>query len=695
MQVRVFGRTRIDDPDRGDVAAGGAASRRLLTTLAVRWPTSVSAEALLEVGWPGADLRSPRSSLRMAVTRLRRQLGGDDGEDAIVGGAGGYRLGEHISIDTHTFSREVASTSIGPISLANLLRLTEALDLWTGDPYLDGEGHLFEAERTELIQRRASAARRAFELGALLGRNDLTLDPLQRVLQDQPWHEGIAADVMRASYALGDQRRALETFDQTRAWLREELGLDPSPDLADLQRGVLDHDVDLLGDLPTVSVARSVVRPTLAALSLARSDDAGRSRSQAIGERAAGMARLGHWADATQLLTSAIDLAHAAGRPIEAAGHALELARITWDPTQGEIVAARIRSLLPLVTDASMSARLRLCLAGGVYRSGVSSSGADNHHALRDDLALVRSTGTNRETGWALTHFRDAVAGVTSIAEAEALCRSIAELVGEDDLLHGQNLRAHFSQLLMANRRDEAAEKLAIMERDLADDVAAVNEFGTITARNAWELAHGRYDLVRDGLDRALLFAEHLASATYDQVVLGQSFWLARELGDPESIDELRGGARALAATNADSPLWLVAAAVLGVDVGDHEGAAADLTAAHKAFDLAAIAPGPHRIGILGFVAETLARLRAADALVDVELSRTIARELEAEDADAVLFGWPTVFAGAKARFLAFASFAADDRTRGRHYAQAAVAADEGAPPLHRRSIEAAQLLDA
>ena len=128
---------------------------------------------------------------------------------------------------------------------------------------------------------------------------------------------------------------------------------------------------------------------------------------------------------------------------------------------------------------------------------------------------------------------------------------------------------------------------------------------------------------------------------------------------------------------------------------GDHEGAAADLTAAHKAFDLAAIAPGPHRIGILGFVAETLARLRAADALVDVELSRTIARELEAEDADAVLFGWPTVFAGAKARFLAFASFAADDRTRGRHYAQAAVAADEGAPPLHRRSIEAAQLLDA
>lgn len=695
MRVEVFGPTLIVDDDGAAARPGGPPATRVLTHLASARGRPVTAASLIEHAW-GRQISAP--TLRMTVSRLRKSLGPDPSSDTIVHTQDGYVLGADVPVDTKSFESALSQAARRPFSVEVFDRLADALALWQGAPYADGESTVVGGERHRLEAMRIEAAQRLHRCAVAIGRPRGALPYLRSIASDHPGDEGLAEVLMRALYASGDAPAALDAYETTRSWLDAELGLTPSPTLRELADAVIRHTVPPQAGLeaPTTSASRIdgygvgwIVRPSLDRLSRGGARDT-EGTAQSIATRAAISAGAGDWDDALRGYTAAAGAALSAGDPAEAAEYALRLARITWDPEISEATEALITQVMPDLDDPVAAARLRLCLAGGLFRRRTVDDVLEQVDEMRADLVTVEGAGSAGALGWALTHFRDGLAGAISNAEATSLTEQVYALCGQDELLFGQNVRAHFAYALRSDERPGAYAVLRAMEATRGSDPAAVDAFGVITARNCWDLAMGRYAAVRAGLDAALEYDGRLRSATYDQVVLGQSYWLTREQGEAESLRAHMSGARALAEIDSTTPLWSVAAALLASDLGDHQLALADVESVMSVFDLRHLAAGPHRLGILSFVAEILAVARSSGENVDTALAATIADALRSDESDGVLLGWPTVFVGSKSRYLAFAAFALGRSAEAEAHARAAIQADRWMPALRRRSVMAA-----
>ena len=81
-----------------------------------------------------------------------------------------------------------------------------------------------------------------FEAALALGEHRELIPELRSALADNPFRERLWAHLMLALYRAGQQADALETFQEARRVLDEELGLEPGPDLRRLQEAILAHD---------------------------------------------------------------------------------------------------------------------------------------------------------------------------------------------------------------------------------------------------------------------------------------------------------------------------------------------------------------------------------------------------------------------------------------------------------------------
>ena len=88
-----------------------------------------------------------------------------------------------------------------------------------------------------------------------------------RLTVEYPYRESLRALQMLALYRCGRQAEALRAYTRTRELLVEGLGIDPSPELKDLERRILAQDRDLL-----ISVGPTVQRRAVLVADL---DDAG------------------------------------------------------------------------------------------------------------------------------------------------------------------------------------------------------------------------------------------------------------------------------------------------------------------------------------------------------------------------------------------------------------------------------------
>ena len=77
------------------------------------------------------------------------------------------------------------------------------------------------------------------------GRVDGAIADLQDLASAQPLREQRWAHLMTGLYRSGRQADVLRAYDEARGHLREELGLEPGPELRRLQIAVLQHDPSL------------------------------------------------------------------------------------------------------------------------------------------------------------------------------------------------------------------------------------------------------------------------------------------------------------------------------------------------------------------------------------------------------------------------------------------------------------------
>lgn len=256
MRFGVLGPLTVRDGDGEPVVVPEVKVRALLTALLVHEGRPVSADRLIDGLW-GDDLPgNPANALQAKVSQLRRALG----RDRVVRQAPGYRLrldeaGDEV--DAHRFLNLVdrAGSAAGPRERAELL--TEALELWRGPAYADfADEEFVRAAAQRLTEQRLAVLEERAE--ALLESGDLTFltGELADLVARHPLRERLRAVQLRALYLTGRQSEALASYAELRGRLADDLGLDPSPELAALHEAILRQDPSLAP--PPVSPAGAV-----------------------------------------------------------------------------------------------------------------------------------------------------------------------------------------------------------------------------------------------------------------------------------------------------------------------------------------------------------------------------------------------------------------------------------------------------
>ena len=241
---------------RGDrIEVPGAKERTLLAHLLAYAGRMVPVGDLAESLWGERPPRSPTKALQNHVLRLRNALEPDrgDGPRLLVTDGGGYRLAvDPVQLDAERFARLV---TVGRQALARerpeaaVSALEEALVLWRGPAYASFEETPFgRAEGRRLEELRLSATEDLWSGHLAAGSAD-TVPDLERLVAEHPLRERRWSLLVLALYRQGRQGAALEAWARAREVLADELGVDPGPELRELQRRVLAQDPAL--DAPT------------------------------------------------------------------------------------------------------------------------------------------------------------------------------------------------------------------------------------------------------------------------------------------------------------------------------------------------------------------------------------------------------------------------------------------------------------
>ena len=125
-------------------------------------------------------------------------------------------------------------------------QFADALALWRGDVLPEFASNTsFRGELAPLEEERLRAFEAWADAELELGRGDELVAELQAAADANPLRERLMSQLMLALYQAGRQVEALEAYGHARRRLVHELGLEPSPLLADLHQRILEHDPDL------------------------------------------------------------------------------------------------------------------------------------------------------------------------------------------------------------------------------------------------------------------------------------------------------------------------------------------------------------------------------------------------------------------------------------------------------------------
>jgi DNA-binding SARP family transcriptional activator/ABC-type transport system substrate-binding protein/streptogramin lyase len=252
MEVRVLGPLEVV-AGGVSIPIGGGRQRKLLAILLLHANQFVSSDRLIDDLWGDDPPETAPKALQGYVSQLRKTLGAD----ALVTRSGGYMLElAHGQLDLHRFEQLVdGAREAEPRDTAEQLR--EALALWRGPPLADFTYDDFaQSEIARLEERRLVALERRIDADLALGRHQEVAGELAALVRQHPLRERLRAQMMLALYRSGRQAEALEAFADARHALLDELGLEPSEELRQLQAAILEQD-PALGAAPRTAWPRA------------------------------------------------------------------------------------------------------------------------------------------------------------------------------------------------------------------------------------------------------------------------------------------------------------------------------------------------------------------------------------------------------------------------------------------------------
>ncbi len=242
MEFRILGPLEVWD-DGGQISLSGPKQRALLAVLLLHANEVVAGDRLIEELWGEDSTESAATALRVNVSRLRKALP----RDVLVTRSPGYTIRlDPDQLDLQRFERLV-DEGRGLLGDANpedaAARLREALALWRGPALADfGYESFAQAAIARLEEIRLAALELRIEADLALGRDRELIGELEALTAEHPLRERLRGHLMTALYGSGRQAEALEVYQQTRRTLVEELGIEPSRALQELERAILRQD---------------------------------------------------------------------------------------------------------------------------------------------------------------------------------------------------------------------------------------------------------------------------------------------------------------------------------------------------------------------------------------------------------------------------------------------------------------------
>lgn len=245
------------------VRIGGARQRIVLATLLLDSGRVIPTGRLITAVWDNEPPATARAQIQISISKLRLLLAQLGLPDAIVTSGAGYAAQvPSETVDLVRFRQLVAlgrdaqrRGESGPAIAA----LREALNLWRGDALAGLGSRLLESVALKLNEERLAVLQERLELELASGRNDEVISEVKGLLPLHPLRERLYRQLMLALYRDGRQAEALEVYRAARRVLAEEHGLDPGPELQELERTILASGPTTAAERP-VELGRSIPR---------------------------------------------------------------------------------------------------------------------------------------------------------------------------------------------------------------------------------------------------------------------------------------------------------------------------------------------------------------------------------------------------------------------------------------------------
>jgi DNA-binding SARP family transcriptional activator/pimeloyl-ACP methyl ester carboxylesterase len=248
--------------DRVPVQIAAGKQRALLAMLLLHGNRTVSREQLIDGLWGENVPESAQKMVQIHVSQLRKALP----EPRLHTRSPGYLLDVgKDELDLSRFERSVAGArqalSQGDPREAREL-LVDALALWRGPALAEFTEPFGRHESARLEELRLAAVESKIEAELALGQQRDVVGELETLIAQHPRREQLRAQHMLALYRSGRHAEALASYQTFRRTLAEELGIEPSASLRELQTRMLQQAHSL--ELPASTEKRGAA-PTPAA----------------------------------------------------------------------------------------------------------------------------------------------------------------------------------------------------------------------------------------------------------------------------------------------------------------------------------------------------------------------------------------------------------------------------------------------